>query len=111
VKRCGRDRGYAHIAGNLLFLSGHVPQRSSTVVFPRGGDLTVEQGRETARLTGLNVIAGIKLTEVHKVSSGLSDLLADVFGPERGIGGRATIGVMALAGGNCFESWVTVELG
>jgi len=125
-----------HIAGKLLFLSGHVPQRGSTVIFPGrlGGDLTVEQGREAARLTGLNVIAGIKqavgdldrvrsivrslnfvvctpdFTEVHKVSSGLSDLLAEVFGRERGIGGRATIGVMALAGGNCFESWVTVEL-
>ncbi len=125
-----------HIAGKLLFLSGHVPQRGSTVIFPGrlGGDLTVEQGREAARLTGLNVIAGIKqavgdldrvrsivrslnfvvctpdFTEVHKVSSGLSDLLAEVFGPQRGIGGRATIGVMALAGGNCFESWVTVEL-
>jgi len=124
------------IAGKLLFLSGHVPQRGSTVIFPGrlGGDLTVEQGREAARLTGLNVIAGIKqavgdldrvrsivrslnfvvctpdFTEVHKVSSGLSDLLAEVFGPQRGIGGRATIGVMALAGGNCFESWVTVEL-
>jgi enamine deaminase RidA (YjgF/YER057c/UK114 family) len=125
-----------HIAGKLLFLSGHVPQRGSTVIFPGrlGGDLTVEQGREAARLTGLNVIAGIKqavgdldrvrsivrslnfvvctpdFTEVHKVSSGLSDLLAEVFGPQHGIGGRATIGVMALAGGNCFESWVTVEL-
>ena len=125
-----------HITGKLLFLSGHVPQRGSTVIFPGrlGGDLTVEQGREAARLTGLNVIAGIKqavgdldrvrsivrslnfvvctpdFTEVHKVSSGLSDLLAEVFGPQRGIGGRATIGVMALAGGNCFESWVTVEL-
>ncbi len=125
-----------HITGKLLFLSGHVPQRGSTVIFPGrlGNDLTVEQGREAARLTGLNVIAGIKqavgdldrvrsivrslnfvvctpdFTEVHKVSSGLSDLLAEVFGRERGIGGRATIGVMALAGGNCFESWVTVEL-
>ena len=125
-----------HIAGNLLFLSGHVPQRGTTVVFPGrlGADLTVAQGREAARLTGLNVIAGIRqavgdldrvksivrslnfvvctpdFTEVHNVSSGLSDLLAELFGPERGIGGRATIGVMALAGGNCFETWVTVEL-
>lgn len=125
-----------HIAGNLLFLSGHVPQRSRQMIHPGrlGADLTVEQGREAARLTGLNVIAGIRqavgdlervksivrtlnfvvctpdFTEVHKVSSGLSDLLADVFGPERGIGGRATIGVMALAGGNCFETWATVEL-
>jgi enamine deaminase RidA (YjgF/YER057c/UK114 family) len=125
-----------HIAGNLLFLSGHVPQRGETVIYPGrlGANLTVEQGREAARLTGLNVIAGIKqavgaldrvksivrslnfvvctpeFTEVNKVSSGMSDLLAEVFGPERGIGGRATIGVMALAGGNCFETWVTVEL-
>ena len=49
-------------------------------------------------------------SEVHKVSSGLSDLLVEVFGPERGLGGRATIGVMALAGGVCFETWATVEL-
>jgi len=125
-----------HITGNLLFLSGHVPHRGSTPIHPGrlGADLTVEQGREAARITGLNVIAGIKqalvdldrvksivrtlnfvvctpeFTEVHKVSSGLSDLLAEVFGRERGIGGRATIGVMALADGHCFETWATVEL-
>jgi enamine deaminase RidA (YjgF/YER057c/UK114 family) len=125
-----------HIVGNLLFLSGHVPQRGSRMIHPGrlGANLTVEQGREAARLTGINVIAGIRqavgdlervksivrtlnfvvctaeFTEVHKVSSGLSDLLAEVLGPERGIGGRATIGVMALAGGNCFETWATVEI-
>src|SRR5258708_26139161 len=102
-----------HIARKLLFPAGHVPQRGSTVIFPGrlGGDLTVEQGREAARLTGLNVIAGIKqavgdldrvrsivrslhfvvltpdFTEVHKVSSGLSDLLAVVFGRDPRIGG------------------------
>ena len=125
-----------HIAGKLLFLSGHVPQRGTTIVYPGrlGADLSLPDGYQAARLTGLNVLAGIKqavgdldrvkslvrslnfvvctpeFTEVHKVSSGLSDLLAEALGPERGIGGRATIGVMALAGGNCFESWVTVEL-
>ena len=125
-----------HIVGNLLFLSGHVPQRGSRVIYPGrlGANLTVAQGREAARLTAVNIIAGIRqavgdlehvksivrtlnfvvctpeFTEVHKVSSGLSDLLAEVFGTDRGIGGRATIGVMALAGGNCFETWATVEL-
>src|SRR5215468_167020 len=124
-----------HIVDRLLFLSGHVPQRGSQVILPGrlGANLTIEQGREAARITGLNVIAGIKqalvdldrvksivrtlnfvvctpeFTEVHKVSSGLSDLLAEVFGRERGIGGRATIGVMALADGHCFETWATVE--
>jgi hypothetical protein len=48
--------------------------------------------------------------DVHKVSSGLTDLLAEVLGPERGIGGRATIGVMSLARNNCFETWLTAEV-
>ncbi len=48
--------------------------------------------------------------DVHKVSSGLTDLLAEVFGPERGIGCRATIGVTALARNNCFETWLTAEV-
>ena len=47
---------------------------------------------------------------MHKVSSGLSDLMVEVFGPERGLGGRATIGVMALANGVCFETGATIEL-
>ncbi|HEX3500873.1 MAG TPA: RidA family protein [Stellaceae bacterium] len=125
-----------HIAGHLLFLSGHVPQRGATIIYPGrlGADLSLADGYQAARLTGLNVLAGIKqavgdldrvkslvrslnfvvctpdFTDVHKVSSGLSDVLAEALGSERGIGGRATIGVVALAGGNCFESWVTVEL-
>ncbi len=44
------------------------------------------------------------------MANGLSDVLVEVFGRDRGLGGRATIGVMALASGNCFETWATVEL-
>lgn len=125
-----------HRTGNLLFLSGHVPQRGTEVIYPGrlGKDLDVEQGYQAARLTGLNVLGGIRqalgsldrvgcivrtlnfvvctpeFTDVHRVSSGLSDLLVEVFGPEQGLGGRATIGVMALASANCFETWVTVEV-
>lgn len=125
-----------HLVGNLLFLSGHVAQIGSEITHKGrlGGDLTTEQGYLAARQTGLNVLGGIRQAvgslnrvkgivrtlnfvvctpdyeDVHKVSSGLSDLLVEVFGPERGLGGRATIGVMALAGGVCFETWATVEL-
>ena len=125
-----------HLVGSLLFLSGHVAQRGTEVRLAGrlGQDLTTEQGYAAARLTGINVLAGIRqavgtldrvraivrslnfvvctpdYTEVHKVSSGLSDLLVEVFGPLRGLGGRATIGVMALASANCFETWVTVEV-
>jgi len=35
---------------------------------------------------------------------------AQRFPRRHNFGGRATIGVMALAGGNCFETWATVEL-
>jgi hypothetical protein len=56
------------------------------------------------------VVCSPEYEDVHKVSSGLSDLFVEVFGRERGLGGRATIGVMALAGGVCFETWATIEL-
>lgn len=125
-----------HRVGSLLFLSGHVAQIGTEITHKGrlGGSLTTEQGYAAARQTGLNLLGGIRQAlgsldrvksmvrtlnfvvctpeydEVHKVSSGLSDLLVAVFGRERGLGGRATIGVMALAGGVCFETWATVEL-
>ena len=125
-----------HRVGSLLFLSGHVAQVGADITHKGrlGADLTTEQGYAAARQTGINVLGGIRqavgsldrvtcmvrtlnfvvctpdFEDVHKVSSGLSDLLLQVFGPERGLGGRATIGVMALANGVCFETWATVEV-
>ncbi|MBI3456873.1 MAG: RidA family protein [Candidatus Rokubacteria bacterium] len=131
----GKMKPY-HRTGHLLFLSGHIPEKNGQILHPGrlGQNLTVEQGYEAARLTGINCLAGLKQAvgdldhvvaivrtlnfvvctpefyDVHKVSSGLTDLLAEVFGPERGIGGRATIGVMSLARNNCFETWLTAEV-
>jgi enamine deaminase RidA (YjgF/YER057c/UK114 family) len=125
-----------HRTGDLLFLSGHIPERDGQVISPGrlGETVTLEQGYEAARITGVNCLAALKQAlgdldrvvaivrtlnfvvctptfyDVHKVSSGLTDLLAEVLGPERGIGGRATIGVMSLARNNCFETWLTAEV-
>ena len=125
-----------HLVGNLLFLSGHVAQVGSVITHKGrlGETLTTAEGYQAARQTGVNVLGGIRqalgtldrvksivrtlnfvvcapgFEEVHLVSSGLTDLLVEVFGRERGLGGRATIGVMALAGGVCFETWATVEV-
>jgi enamine deaminase RidA (YjgF/YER057c/UK114 family) len=125
-----------HRVGSLLFLSGHVAQIGTEITHRGrlGADLGVGEGYQAARRTGLNVLGGIRqavgsldrvkgivrslnfvvctpeFQDVHKVSSGLSDLFVEVFGPDRGLGGRATIGAMALAGGVCFETWVTVEV-
>lgn len=126
-----------HVSGNMLHLSGHVPQKpdGAGILHPGrlGETVTLEQGIEAARLTGLNVLAGIKQAigdldrvsafvkslnfvacapdffDVHKVSSGMTDLLAEVFGRDIGIGCRATIGIQTLALNNCFETWAEVE--
>ena len=125
-----------HRTGNLLFLSGHIPEKDGQVIYPGrlGQTVTFEQGYEAARLTGINCLAGLKQAlgdldrvlalvrtlnfvvctpefyDVHKVASGLTDLFAEVYGSERGVGGRATIGVMSLARNNCFETWLTAEV-
>jgi enamine deaminase RidA (YjgF/YER057c/UK114 family) len=126
-----------HRVGSLLFLSGHVPEYpDGSILHPgRLGDtLTVEQGYEAARLAGINCLAGIRhavgsldrvrgivrslcfvtctpdFHDVHLVSSGATDLFRDVFGEERGLGGRATVGVTSLARNHCFEIWLTVEV-
>jgi len=126
-----------HRSGSLLVLSGHVPDLpDGTALYPGrvGAEVTVDQAYQAARQTGINCLAGIKqavgdldrvtalvrtlnfvvcapgFTEPHRVSSGLTDLLAELFGPERGIGCRATIGVMALANNHCFETWMDVDV-
>lgn len=126
-----------HIVGPVLHLSGHVPIRNGEILHPGrlGEGVTVAQGYAAAQLTGLNAVAGMKhalgdlgrvrgvikclcfvacapdFTDVHKVSSGLSDRLTEIFGEEIGLACRATIGVQSLAGNLCFETWMEVEIG
>ncbi|MEU9605882.1 RidA family protein [Streptomyces sp. NPDC048057] len=126
-----------HISGNLLFLGGHTADDADgNVRHPGrlGADVTIDEGYEAARFTALNCLGGIRYAlgslnrvsslvrslcfvvstpefeDVHKVSSGATDLFREVFGPEAGLGGRATIGVMSLARRSCFENWLTVEI-
>ena len=131
----GKMKPY-HLVGSVLHLSGHIPERDGEVVYPGrlGATVSLEEGYQAARLTGINVLAGLAQAlggldrvagiikslnfvvcepdfyDVHKVSSGLTDLLAEVFGDEVGIGCRATIGVQSLARNNCFETWLSAEV-
>ncbi|MDZ7788868.1 MAG: RidA family protein [Halofilum sp. (in: g-proteobacteria)] len=99
-----------------------------------GRDVTVEQAYEAARLAGLNCLAGIRqavgsldnvkalvrslnfvvccpeFTDPNLISSGTTDLFAEVFGEEAGVAPRATIGVTSLANNHCFETWMTLEV-
>ncbi|MCB4769703.1 RidA family protein [Ancylobacter sp. Lp-2] len=127
-----------YLSDKLLFLSGQTAgvDASGKVLYPGrlGRDVTVEEGYAAARLTGLNCLGCIldavgdldrvkglvrslnfiacdpAFTQPHLVASGLTDLFEQVFGPEIGVGGRASIGVMSLADDYCFETWMTVEL-
>lgn len=136
-RRYGKMKPH-YISDRLLFLSGQTAgvDAEGRVRFPGrlGRDVTVEQGYEAARLTALNCLGCIRdaigdldrvkglvrslnfvacapsFTEPHLVTSGLSDLFEQVFGPEIGVGGRAAIGVMSLADDYCFETWMTVEI-
>ena len=126
-----------HLTGNLLFLSGHMPELlDGRVVHPGalGRDVTAEQGYEAARVAGLNALGGIRhalgsldrvaaivrslnfvvctpeFHDIHLVANGVTDLLRDVFGDDAGVGGRATVGVVSLARNHCFETWLTVEV-
>jgi hypothetical protein len=125
-----------HILGKVLYLSGHVPERDGEVLYPGrlGEDLTIEEGYRAAQIACVNVLAGIKQAlgdldrikglirslnfvvctpdfhDVHKVSSGVTDLFHQVYGDAKGIGCRATIGMQALTRRHCFETWVEVEI-
>jgi enamine deaminase RidA (YjgF/YER057c/UK114 family) len=118
--------------GNLLFLSGHGPEKH----IPNGkvgGELTLEQGYEAAKNTALCLISTIKNTigdldkvkrvvkltgfvncsedfkDQPKVVNGASDLFVTVFG-DKGKHARAAIGMYQLPGGIPVEIEVIVEV-
>lgn len=54
-----------HAAGNVLYVSGHLPVRHDGTVMteaigPRSGGQTVEHGKEAARYAGLNIVSTLK---------------------------------------------------
>lgn len=115
--------------GNLLFVSGHGPLKpdKSLILGKVGKDLSVEQGKEAARQTGLAILATLvetlgSLSKVKrlvksfgmvnctddfadqpKVINGYSELMKDVFGEDAGVGARSAVGHNSLPGGMAVE--------
>lgn len=124
-------------SGPLLFLSGKGPRRpdGSRPVGHVGEQVSAEEAREHARLAGLNLLAVLQhelgsLDRVRRVVKvlglvnsspefvrhpevidGCSELLLQVFGPERGAHARSAFGVAALPGGMTVEIEMIVEVG
>ena len=121
--------------GNLLFLSGHGPSKAdgTYLVGKLGTDLTIAQGAEAAKLTGINLLATLQaavgdlnkvkrivkvlgfvnanndFTDQPKVMNGFSDLMVAVFG-DKGRHARSAIGTNSLPNNMAVEIEMVVEL-
>ncbi|MBI4337335.1 MAG: RidA family protein [Chloroflexi bacterium] len=122
-------------SGNMLYTSGHVALRAdgTRIEGKLGKDLTVEQGYEAAKATGLNLLATLKsvlgdldrikqvvrvvgmvnaapdFTSHPQVVNGCSDLFGQVLG-ERGKHVRTAVGVGSLPFNVAVEIDVVVEV-
>lgn len=124
------------IVGNLAYTSGHVSVGAdgARIVGKVGKELTVEQGYAAARATGILLLATLRdtlgsldrvrrvvktlglvnatleFTDHPKVINGCSELLAEVFGPDAGIGARSAFGAGSLPLGVAIEIELIVEI-
>jgi len=123
------------IIGNMLYVSGQGPLKpDGTLIKGKvGKDLTMEEGKLAARQVGLAMLSTIKanigdLNKIRRivktlgmvnstpefeqhpaVINGFSELLADLFGDDNGVGVRSAVG-MILPGNIAVEIEAMFEL-
>lgn len=124
------------IAGNMAYVSGHGPLRTdkSLIVGRVGADLSLEEGKAAARQVGLAILATLRsqlgslervkrlvkvlgmvnstpdFKEHPAVINGCSELFADVWGADNGIGARSAVGMGSLPGNIAVEIEAIFEL-
>lgn len=124
------------IVGNLAYLSGHGPllPDKSLITGKVGSDLNLEQAKLAARQVGLALLATLKsqlgslsrvsrvvkvlgmvnatpdFQEHPKVINGASELFAQVWGPDAGVGARSAVGMGSLPTNIPVEIEMIVEL-
>lgn len=115
---------FVRVRGNRAYVAGHGPQNpDGSLAEPRGklgSELSVEQGYHAARLTALSILASLKreLGDLERISAwlrvfgmvnsaptfdqqpavinGFSELILELYGPERGRHARSAVGMAAL---------------
>ena len=121
--------------GNLIFLSGHGPcDRSKVKLGKLGKDLTIDEGYEAAKQTGICLLATLNMAldgdlskvkrivrvfgmvnsadefyDQPKVINGCSDLMVEVFG-DKGKHARAAVGMASLPSNIPVEIEMIVEV-
>jgi enamine deaminase RidA (YjgF/YER057c/UK114 family) len=122
--------------GSILYVSGHGPlKEDKTLITGRvGADMNLDQGKAAARQVGLAILSTVKATigSLDKVKrliktlglvqctnefrdqplviNGFSELMAEVFGDEAGVGARSAVGANALPGNIAVEIECIFEL-
>ena len=119
--------------GNRAFISGHGPQNpDGTIAQPLGKvgkGLTLAQGYQAARLTALSILGNLKrelgdldrvtswlrvfgmvnaapgFNQLPQVINGFSDLILELYGPDRGAHARSAVGLAELP----FDMPVEIE--
>ena len=121
--------------GKLVFLSGHIARKDGAVWAGQlGKNVTTDEGKQAARAVAVDLLGTlhaatgdlnrikriVKLmslvnstgdfTEQHIVTNGASELMAQVFGPEKGAHARSAFGVAQIPLGACVEIELIAEL-
>ena len=112
------------VVGNVAYVSGHGPYRSdrSMITGRVGADLDLAAGYQAARQTGLAILATLReglgsldrvirlvktlgmvngtpeFAQQPAVINGYSELMVELFGPDRGVGARSAVGMGSLPG-------------
>ena len=115
---------FVRVRGDRAYISGHGPLTAdgslAEPVGKVGADLSLEEGYQAARLTGLAILSSLKraLGELDRVAAwlrvfgmvnsapgfnrqpqvinGFSDLILELYGPERGQHARSAVGMAEL---------------
>jgi enamine deaminase RidA (YjgF/YER057c/UK114 family) len=124
------------VVGDLAYVSGHGPLKTDkTLIVGRvGADLDLEAGKAAARQVGLAMLATLRqhlgslnrirrlvktfglvnctadFTSQPLVINGFSELMAEVFGNDNGIGARSAVGAVALPGNMAVEVEAVFEI-
>jgi enamine deaminase RidA (YjgF/YER057c/UK114 family) len=124
------------ISGGFAFVSGHGPLKAdkSLITGRIGRELDVQAGKAAARQTGLAILATLQaslgslnrvkrvvkilglvnstpeFTDHPAVINGCSELFAEVFGKEVGVGARSAVGAGSLPGNIAVEIEAIFEI-
>tara|TARA_Y100000588_G_scaffold204912_1_gene218683 strand:+ start:241 stop:708 length:468 start_codon:yes stop_codon:yes gene_type:complete len=124
------------VCGNMAYVSGHGPLRydESYITGRVGETMDTEAAKAAARQTGLAILASLRakfgsLDRVERlvksfgmvnatpdfgqhpqVINGYSELMADVFGAEKGLGSRSAVGMGSLPNNIAVEIEAVFEI-